>query len=108
MKLRTAALGLVLLTFGTPVSADPSKPSPPANPHRPAFVADRGTEQGTSLYSPRARRLMRAYLRLRLLELRERDLDRVRTVVERRLGVDALLTDRETRAGATEYKPRQP
>ena len=51
---------------------------------------------------------MRAYLRLRLLELRERDLDRVRAVVERKLGVDALLSDRETTAGSAEYKPRQP
>jgi hypothetical protein len=34
---------------------------------------------------------MRAYLRLRMLELREADLDRVRLVIEHRLSVDDLI-----------------
>jgi hypothetical protein len=41
---------------------------------------------------------MRAYLRLRLLELREADLDRVRAVIEHRLSVDDLLGPGETPA----------
>jgi len=39
---------------------------------------------------------MRAYLRLRMLELREADLDRVRAVIEHRLSIDALITPGET------------
>jgi hypothetical protein len=42
---------------------------------------------------------MRAYLRLRMLELREADLDRVRAVIERRLSVDDLLEPGETPTG---------
>jgi hypothetical protein len=34
---------------------------------------------------------MRTYLRLRMLELREADLDRARLVIEHRLSVDQLL-----------------
>ena len=34
---------------------------------------------------------MQSYLRLKLLELREADLERARAVIERRLGPDALL-----------------
>jgi hypothetical protein len=46
-----------------------------------------------SLYSPRARRLVQSYLRLRLLERREAELERVRDVIERRLGIDDLLVE---------------
>lgn len=49
-------------------------------------------EQATDLYSYRARRRAQAYLRLRLLELREADLDRARAVIEGRLGVDDLFS----------------
>jgi len=42
---------------------------------------------------------MRAYLRLRMLELREADLDRVRLVIEHRLSVDDLLGPGETPLG---------
>jgi hypothetical protein len=45
----------------------------------------------SALYSPRARRLVQSYLRLKLLEAREADLERARLVIERRLGVQALL-----------------
>jgi hypothetical protein len=41
---------------------------------------------------------MRAYLRLRMLQLREQDLDRVRAVIERRLPVDVLIDPAETPA----------
>jgi hypothetical protein len=36
---------------------------------------------------------MQSYLRLRLLELREQNLDRVRFVIEHHLGADALLAN---------------
>jgi len=49
----------------------------------------------SSLYSRRSRRLVQAYLRLKLLEMREADLERARTVIERKLGIGSLL--RETR-----------
>jgi len=49
-------------------------------------------ERARDLYSVRAQRQIRAYLRLRMLELREEDLDRVRTVIECRLGVDTLFS----------------
>ena len=52
-----------------------------------------------SLYSRQALREMRAYLRLRMLELREADLDRVRAVIGRRLSVDDLLEPGETPTG---------
>jgi hypothetical protein len=39
---------------------------------------------------------MRAYLRLRMLELREDELDRVREVIEHRLSIDALIGPGET------------
>ena len=44
-----------------------------------------------ALYSRRSRRLVQSYLRLKLLEMRERDLERARLVVERKLGIKALL-----------------
>jgi hypothetical protein len=47
--------------------------------------------QARDLYSARARRLVRAYIRLQLLELRKAELDRVRAVIEGKLGVDTLL-----------------
>jgi hypothetical protein len=43
------------------------------------------------LYSRRSLRLVRSYLRLKLLEMREADLERARKVVERKLGIRALL-----------------
>lgn len=44
-----------------------------------------------SLYSRRSRRLVQSYLRLKVLEMREADLERARKVVERKLGIRALL-----------------
>jgi hypothetical protein len=43
------------------------------------------------LYSLRARKRMQTYLKLRLMELREAELDRVADVLRRRLPVEALL-----------------
>jgi hypothetical protein len=60
-------------------------PSPTATPKpHPRLAA-------SSLYSRRSQRLVRSYLRLKLLEVREADLDRARLVVERKLGIRALL-----------------
>jgi hypothetical protein len=47
----------------------------------------------SSLYARRSRRLVQAYLRLKLLEMREADLERARTVIERRLGIGSLLRE---------------
>jgi hypothetical protein len=44
-----------------------------------------------SLYSRRSRRLVQSYLRLKLWQLREQDLERARRVIERKLGIGALL-----------------
>jgi len=60
--------------------AAPRRSPPPAA--RPAAAA---------LYSRRSRRLVQSYLRLKLLEMREADLERARAVVERKLGLGALL-----------------
>lgn len=45
------------------------------------------------LFAPRVRRSTQTYLRLRLLELREEDLDRARAVIEHRLRINDLLND---------------
>ncbi|GAC1577904.1 MAG: hypothetical protein NVS3B7_11380 [Candidatus Elarobacter sp.] len=45
------------------------------------------------LYSRRSRRLVQSYLRLKLLEMREADLERARAVVERKLGIRSLLNE---------------
>lgn len=72
---------LLLLAFAQPSAASP-RPSPaPHATGRP------------ELYSPRIRRTTQSYLRLRLLELREADLDRARAVIEHRLDIKALLED---------------
>jgi hypothetical protein len=60
-------------------------PSPPPSASREHRIA------AAALYSRRSRRLVQSYLRLKLLEMRERDLDRARQVVERKLGIRALL-----------------
>lgn len=83
--------GALLVLFcslpATPARADsvPRRATPPPAPrsaHAPAAAA---------LYSRRSRRLVQSYLRLKLLEMRERDLERARKVVERKLGIGALL-----------------
>jgi hypothetical protein len=80
-------------------------PAPAATSTPPPIVARRVVprEQARDLYSARARRLAIGYLRLRLLEMREAELDRVRAVIEGKLGVDALFSPKpiqgSTRAG---------
>jgi hypothetical protein len=68
-------------TGSVPLRRAAPPPSPAAAP-RPAAAA---------LYSRRARRLVQSYLRLKVLEMREADLERARKVVERKLGIKSLL-----------------
>ncbi|GAC1405543.1 MAG: hypothetical protein NVSMB64_10500 [Candidatus Velthaea sp.] len=89
---------LVLLTLTAPAAAD-SGSAP-----RPSSAPGRSATERASLYSPRIRRATQNYLRLRLLELREADLDRARAVIERRLRVDDLLKD--TPARPEDARPR--
>jgi hypothetical protein len=93
-----ACLALTALTG--PATAAPNA-SPRATPDPQPIVA-KGIlplDRARDLYSARARRLVRSYLRLRLLELRETDLDRARAVIEGKLGVDALFGPDPTQAG---------
>jgi hypothetical protein len=92
---RYALVTGVLLVLWGPALATPSEPAtvplrhpalrssprPAATPH-PASA---------SLYSRRSRRLVQSYLRLKLWEMREADLERARKVVERKLGIRSLL-----------------
>jgi hypothetical protein len=50
--------------------------------------------EADQLYSLRARRRFAAYLRLRLLELREAGLERAAAVIERKLPIDVLVPKR--------------
>jgi len=90
-----AAVGLALLSG--PASAAPSA-TPRATTVPTAIVAPE-LGRARDLYSARARRLVRSYLRLQLLELRKADLDRVRAVIEGKLGVDALFSPPPDQAG---------
>ena len=67
-------------------------PRHPVVPPRPSARPSPAPEApSNSLYSTHARRLVQAYLRLKLLQTREADLERVRKVIERRLGANALF-----------------
>ena len=89
-RLRALTLSALLpITAGRPaVAATVShRPTPTARP----IVAAPAIPDPPRLFSAPARRLVQAYLRLRMLELREADLDRVRAVIEGKLRVDDLL-----------------
>ncbi len=94
------AVGLGLALLSGPASAQPSA-APRATTTASAIVAPAPGALGRArdLYSAHARRLVRAYLRLQLLELRKAELDRVRAVIEGKLGVDELLSPAPTQAG---------
>ncbi len=70
---------------GTSVPSRIATPAPSPSAARARRIA------AAALYSRRSRRLVQSYLRLKLLEMRERDLERARSVVERKLGIKALL-----------------
>jgi len=83
MRIFWSALGAVcLLYFGPPAGKAVPRASP--TPGHPRIRA-------ADLYAPSVRRSVQSYLRLRLLELREADLERARLVIEGQLGIDALL-----------------
>ncbi len=70
-------------------------PSPSPRPKRAAVArrqaAPEPSERSEDLYSLRARRRFAAYLRMRLLELREAGLERAADAIERRLPAATLL-----------------
>jgi hypothetical protein len=94
-----AALALALLPelVRAQPSAAPRATTVPKAIVAPAFPALGETR---TLYSPQARRLVRAYLRLQMLELRKTELDRVRAVIEGKLGVDTLFSPSPAQAGS--------
>ena len=61
------------------------------HPNRPAANVLRQSLDSNDLYSLRARRRFASYLRLRILELREANLERAAAVIERRLPLASLL-----------------
>jgi hypothetical protein len=83
--------GLVLFcsTLATPAQSS-TVPLAAASPH-PHPRSSQRPLAASALYSRRSIRLVRSYLRLKLLEMREADLERARKVVERKLGIRALL-----------------
>jgi hypothetical protein len=95
-----AAATLALALLPGLVRAQPSA-APRATTVPKAIVAPALPAPGAArdLYSSRARRLVRAYLRLQMLEMREAELDRVRAVIQGKLGVDALFSPPPTQAG---------
>ena len=83
----------VLLVLFCSCAATPAGAVPVSTP-RPSASADPALSRRfapSALYSRRSRRLVQSYLRLKLLQMREGDLDRARKVVERKLGIGALL-----------------
>jgi hypothetical protein len=97
---RYAAVSLGLALLSAPATAAPGA-APRATTVPKAIVAPRSAaaESAHDLYSARARRLVRTYLQLRMLELREADLERVRTVITGRMNVDALFPSPPAQAG---------
>lgn len=95
-----AAVGLGLALLSGPAAASPGA-APRATTVPKAIVAPTPLPLGQArdLYSARARRLVRTYLRLRLLELRQAELDRVGAVIEGKVGIDALFSPEPTQAG---------
>jgi hypothetical protein len=81
----TAFVALAALTVSLPQG--PSRPS--AAHHRPA-VPKQASVPADRLFALRERRRIAAYLRMRLLEMREEGLGRAADAVRRRLPADVL------------------
>jgi hypothetical protein len=81
--------GLVLFCSTLATPAWPA--SVPLRPASPRPIASKRPLAAGALYSRRSRRLVQSYLRLKVLEMREADLERARKVIERKLGIPALL-----------------
>jgi hypothetical protein len=97
---RFVALFILTVSFAAapraaaPAPAGPApapSPKPRPSPTARAFRSD-------ELYSLRERRRIAAYLRMRLLELREAGLERAAEAIERRLPADVLLGPAPPRA----------
>ncbi len=73
-------------------SLTPPVPQAHRRAHRPGIASRPAAIDSSDLYSLRARRRFVSYLRLRLLELRESNLERAADAVERRLPISSLLT----------------
>jgi hypothetical protein len=82
-----AMFAAVTLLPGPAASPRPGRPAPHA---RPLSAAETAVSAG-DLYAARAKRRIASFLRMRLLELRLRGLDRAAAVVEHRLPLDELL-----------------
>ena len=83
------------------ISAAPPAPAPSgrgiSSPKHATLVAARVEHAAQSdAFALRARRRFAAYLRLRLLEMREAGLERAAAVVERRLPIDTLMGKRRS------------
>jgi hypothetical protein len=90
---------MLVAAFAMVCALTPSTGASPAT-HPPAQAARAGAPSGkgrlrafsaADLYSARAKRRIASFLRMRLLELRLRSLDRAADVVEHRLSLDELL-----------------
>ncbi|MBC5799434.1 MAG: hypothetical protein GIX03_03175 [Candidatus Eremiobacteraeota bacterium] len=84
---------MVPLVFVTLAAVTLSCTTPPhrhQRHHAPALIGPLAADPNL-LYSARARKRMVAYLKLRLLELREQHLERAAAAIERRLPVSELL-----------------
>ncbi|GAC1299277.1 MAG: hypothetical protein NVSMB19_03040 [Vulcanimicrobiaceae bacterium] len=89
MTARTFVTLVILTVYMTPGMAFAAQPAALGTPH--GGSAGRLQLPADELYAPRARRRFAAYLRLRLLEMRQAGLVRAAAVVERRLPVDELV-----------------
>jgi hypothetical protein len=107
----TFAVFAMVTAFGTPQAQARLRPGPPASPAAAPAAAPMAPRRvrrprpmnpvaplaagpgypANDLFSLRARRRFAAYLRLRLLEMREAGLERAADAVERRLPVDSLV-----------------
>jgi hypothetical protein len=85
MRLRSAAAVLALAML--PGAATRATPAPVPIVAKGALPQERAAD----LYSVHTRRMLVNYLRLRLLELRYAELDRVRAVIKGKLGIDSLF-----------------
>ena len=84
-RLRNAAAVLALAML--PGAATRATPAPVPIVAKGALSRERAAD----LYSAHTRRMLVTYLRMRLLEMRYAELDRVRAVIEGKLGADALF-----------------
>jgi hypothetical protein len=77
--------------FATPLVV--AAVSPPPAAHAKPSPSPTPAIDPAALYARRSRRLVQSYLRLKLLEMRAADLERARRVIERKLGIGALLSE---------------